>query len=62
MKMTSCLWRYRIKDSLKNFLEAIVSSYSFKELQKIDLRIIEKWLKEPHVKEFWDDGESWEVS
>jgi RimJ/RimL family protein N-acetyltransferase len=39
-----------------------VSSYSFKELQEIDLVIIEKWLKEPHVKDFWDDGASWEES
>lgn len=39
-----------------------MSSYSFKDLQESDLHIIGKWLKEPHVKKIWDDGESWEES
>lgn len=38
------------------------SHYQFKPLSKTNLHIIEKWLKEPHVKEFWDDGESWKES
>jgi RimJ/RimL family protein N-acetyltransferase len=36
--------------------------YFFSELVESDLSIIEQWLKRPHVKEFWDDGESWEES
>ncbi len=36
--------------------------YEFKELVEADLSIIEKWLKKPHVKKFWDDGETWEES
>ncbi|MCB0413678.1 MAG: GNAT family N-acetyltransferase [Bdellovibrionales bacterium] len=39
-----------------------LSKYKFIPLTESKLYLLEKWLKEPHVKEFWDDGESWEES
>ncbi len=36
--------------------------YFFKELVESDLLILKDWLKKPHVKEFWDDNESWQES
>ena len=34
----------------------------FLSLEESYLSFIEKWQQEPHVKDFWDDGETWEES
>lgn len=36
--------------------------FSFKKLTQDDFGLIERWLMMPHVKEFWDDGETWQES
>lgn len=36
--------------------------YIFKPLMESNFHVIESWLKKPHVKEFWDDGETWQES
>ncbi|MEZ4744344.1 MAG: GNAT family N-acetyltransferase [Bdellovibrionota bacterium] len=38
------------------------SNYHFSPLTKSDLYIIENWLQQPHVKQYWDDGENWKDS
>ena len=36
--------------------------FIFKALERSDLHLMKIWQQEPHVKEFWDDGEAWEES
>ncbi|MGB0455138.1 MAG: GNAT family N-acetyltransferase [Bacteriovoracaceae bacterium] len=42
-----------------NYLNESAHNYDFKELSEVDLHYIEKWITEPHVKLFWDDGKTW---
>ncbi|OFZ49425.1 MAG: hypothetical protein A2381_12475 [Bdellovibrionales bacterium RIFOXYB1_FULL_37_110] len=34
--------------------------FVFRPLMEKNLGLVMSWLKEPHVKEFWDDGDNWE--
>ncbi|MBT4791348.1 MAG: GNAT family N-acetyltransferase [Halobacteriovoraceae bacterium] len=50
------------RDRLMGGMGEYLPRYFYDELKETDLPIIERWLQNPHVKEFWDDGESWEES
>ena len=43
-------------------LEPKFPEFFFKPLEESDMRFVRTWLQAPHVKEFWDDGGSWEES